>query len=366
MESVEVVVVGAGVIGLAIARKLASEGREVIIVEAANSIGTGVSSRNSEVIHAGIYYPRESLKAVLCAAGRERIYAYCAARNIPHARTGKVIVATDESQIEALHSLYLRGIQNGVPDLALLGRDDLRSIEPALNAVAGIMSPNTGIIDSHALMLSMLGEAEEQGASLALRTPIVAAEVADCGIIVHTGGDNPITLMTAILINAAGLSASDVARCIVGFPRAQAPVTRYVKGNYFTLSGTASPFRRLIYPLPDADGLGVHLTLDLSGQTRFGPDADWIDALDYGVDCQRLDQFYTEIRRYWPSLPDGALIPAYAGIRPRISARGAPSSDFLIQGPRDHGINGLVNLFGIESPGLSSCLAIADHIVDLI
>lgn len=361
MEEIGCAVIGAGVIGLAVARALAARGREVLILEAEGAFGTGISARNSEVIHAGIYYPAGSLKARLCVAGRGRLYAYCGERGIPHRRCGKLIVAGDEAQRGQLDRIAAAAAANGVDDLQPLSRDEARALEPALECSAALLSPSTGIIDSHALMLSLLGDAERDGAVLALNSPVHGGIVTNDGITLEIGGAEAMRIHAGIVVNCAGLGAQAVACGLRGLPAAMVPPLHYAKGNYYSLAGRA-PFSRLIYPVPEAAGLGVHLTLDLGGQARFGPDVEWVERLDYGVDPRRADAFYAEVRRYWPQLPDGALLPAYAGIRPKPHAPGQAACDFLISGPADHGIPGLVNLFGIESPGLTACLALADQV----
>jgi len=365
MEKIGCAVIGAGVIGLAVARALAARGREVLILEAEGAFGTGISARNSEVIHAGIYYPVGSLKARLCVAGRNRLYTYCAERGIAHRRCGKLIVAGDEAQRGQLARIAAGAAANGVDDLRLLSRDDARALEPALECSAALLSPSTGIIDGHALMLSLLGDAERDGAVLALNSPVSGGRRGEGGIVLEVGaaGSETMPLHAAAVVNCAGLGAQAVARGLVGLPAATVPPLHYAKGNYYALAGRA-PFSRLIYPVPEAAGLGVHLTLDLGGQARFGPDVEWVDRIDYGVDPRRADAFYAEVRRYWPQLPDGALLPAYAGIRPKPHAPGQAACDFLISGPADHGIPGLVNLYGIESPGLTASLALADQVAD--
>ncbi len=367
-DRVDAVVVGAGVVGLAVARALALQGREVMVLEREGDIGTGTSSRNSEVIHAGIYYPAGSNKARLCVRGKALLYDYLNERGIAHRRCGKLIVANTPSQLGALPGVVARAAANGVNDLALLGRDEARAMEPALECLGAVHSPSTGIVDSHALMLSLQGDLERAGGLLALHSG-VAAVVPDAGGWRLTSEDGT-ELLADVVVNSAGLQACSLARSIAGLPPDRVPRAWFAKGNYFTLSGR-SPFERLIYPAPEPDrhlaGLGVHLTIDLGGQAKFGPDVQWVDdPNDLTVDPARGDSFYAEVRRYWPGLPDGALLPGYAGIRPKISGPDSPAADFLIQGPRDHGLPGLVNLFGIESPGLTSCLAIAEHVAALL
>jgi L-2-hydroxyglutarate oxidase LhgO len=361
-EFVEAVVIGAGVVGLAVARALAIAGRDVLVLEAEEGIGTGVSSRNSEVIHAGIYYPTGSQRARTCVAGKRFLYRYCADRGIAHRRCAKLIVATDERQIPVLHNLLAQARANDVEDMVLLDARQAKALEPELTCVAALLSPSTGIIDSHALMLSFQGDAEAHGAMIAFHTPVTGGAIEDQRIVVETGGSAPLRLACRMLVNAAALGAQAVAQNLRGFPVNAISALHYAKGNYFTLSGR-SPFSRLIYPVPEPGGLGVHITLDLGGRARFGPDVEWIETIDYDVDPRRADRFYTEIRKYWPRLPDQALCPAYSGIRPKITPRGAPAADFVIQGPREHGVRGLVNLFGIESPGLTASPAIAEAVV---
>lgn len=364
-ERVECVVVGAGVVGLAVARALALAGREVLVLERERWIGSHTSSRNSEVIHAGIHYPKDSLKAQLCVAGREQLYAYCAEHGVRHQRTGKLIVACSEDEIARLEGIRRRAEANGVHDLVWLDGTAARAMEPALQCLAALYSPSTGVVDSHGLMLAYQGDAEAAGAALALRAPVTAGRIDANGFVLSVGGGDPMTIETALLVNCAGLFAPVLACRIAGLPAATIPQAYYCRGVYFTLSGR-SPFRHLIYPVPEAAGLGVHVTLDLGGQVRFGPDAEWIDGVDYTVEPRRADGFYGAIRRYWPALPDGALQPGYAGVRPKISSPDAPAADFLVQGPAAHGVPGLVNLYGIESPGLTASLALADHVAKLL
>jgi L-2-hydroxyglutarate oxidase LhgO len=359
---VDCVVIGAGVIGLACARRIAEAGRDVLILESEGEIGSGISARNSEVIHAGIYYPTGSLKARLCVAGRNRLYAYCAEHGVTARRLGKLVVATTAEQIPALHKLMEQAIANGIDDLAVLSADEARRIEPELTCVAAFHSPSTGIIDTHGLMLSLLGDAESHGAALARHAPVERGWIEDDErTTLAVGGAEPMQVTTRLLVNAAGLGAQAIARSLDGYPAATIPALHYAKGNYFSLGGR-SPFSRLIYPMPEAAGLGVHLTLDLAGQARFGPDVEWVEGLDYDVDSRRGDAFYAAIRTYWPALRDGALQPAYAGIRPKIQAPGTAAADFRIDGQEAHGLPGQVHLYGIESPGLTSCLALADEV----
>ncbi|WP_442222649.1 NAD(P)/FAD-dependent oxidoreductase [Roseomonas mucosa] len=359
------VVAGAGVVGLAVARSLALAGREVLLLEAAEAIGTGTSSRNSEVIHAGIYYPAGSLMARHCVAGRRMLYAFCAERGVPHARCGKLIAATSEEEAGRLASIQARAAANGVEDMRVLSRDEAVALEPALSCHGALLSPSTGILDSHAYMLALQGDAENAGAVLAFHSPVLSGRVVPEGIVLETGGAESMTLLCRSLVNAAGLGAPALGRAIAGLPPETVPREYYAKGNYFTLAGR-SPFSRLIYPVPVPGGLGTHLTIDLGGQARFGPDVEWVDHIDYEVDPRRGDSFYEAIRRYWPALPDGALQPGYSGIRPKIVPRGAPAQDFVIQGPALHGVPGLVNLYGIESPGLTASLSLAGAVRDIL
>ena len=355
--------IGAGVIGLAVARELAASGRETLILEADRRIGTGASSRNSEVIHAGIYYRQNSLKARLCVAGRERLYGYCRDHGIPHLRCGKLIVATDPAQLPALESLAAAARGNGV-ELDVLPRAAAVALEPQLACLGALHSPRSGIIDSHAYMLALLADAERDGATLACGSTVTRVVLQSGAVAIAVNGAEP-TLQARLLFNCAGVDASATARRFEGFPAGQIPREYFSRGNYFSLTGPA-PFRRLIYPLPEAGGLGIHLTLDLAGRARFGPDVEWIDSRDYDVNPQRGARFYEAIRRYWPALPDGALHPDYAGLRPKITGPGEPDADFRIDGPHAHGVAGVVNLFGIESPGLTASLAVASEAVSRI
>lgn len=358
---IDCIVIGAGVVGLAIARALAAGGHEVLVAEAAEGIGTGTSSRNSEVIHAGIYYPADSLKARLCVRGKHLLYEYCAARGVPHQRLGKLIVATSDAEASQLDSIARRAGANGVDDLQHIDGAAACRLEPALHCTAALVSPSTGIVDSHALMLAYQGDAENDGAQLVFHTPLIAGRVRpEGGFELDFGGAEPMTLSCRVLINAAGLHAPGLARRIEGIPRDSIPPEYLCKGSYFTLPGRA-PFSRLIYPVPQHAGLGVHLTLDLGGQAKFGPDTEWIATEDYTLDPRRADVFYAAVRSYWPALPDGALAPGYTGIRPKISGPHEPAADFAIAGPASHGVAGLVNLYGIESPGLTASLAIAEE-----
>ncbi|MET4576417.1 NAD(P)/FAD-dependent oxidoreductase [Ottowia thiooxydans] len=368
MDQIDSVVVGAGVVGLAAARALALQGQEVLVLESAGAIGTGTSSRNSEVIHAGIYYASGSLKAALCVQGKALLYAYCDQRGLPYRRCGKLIVATSSAELSALQTIRDRAVANGVQDLVLLTRDEACALEPALECVAALHSPSTGIVDSHALMLSLLGDIEQAAGLLALNSELLEVRLnAEPGPYPHvlTMADGT-QLAVRQLINAAGLSAPALASRFGGLDGRYVPASWFAKGNYFILGGRA-PFSHLIYPVPEAGGLGVHLTLDLGGQAKFGPDVQWVESAgDLQVNSERGQGFYAEVRKYWPGLPDGALQAGYAGIRPKISGPHEPAADFCIQGPREHGVPGLVNLFGIESPGLTSCLAIGEYVARLL
>ncbi len=363
MEQVDAVVVGAGVVGLAIGRALAVRGLETLVLEAESAIGTGCSARSSEVIHGGLYHATGSLKARLAVAGREALVAYCAGRGIGHRRCGKLVVATSQTQETELEALQGRAAANGVDDTRLLGRVELRALEPALAGVAALLSPATGIVDSHALMLSLQGDLERAGGAVVLRSRV---EGIACGPR-HRVRVADAEVSAGIVINAAGLWAPALAARTEGLAPAGQPAAFFAKGHYFSLSVRA-PFSRLVYPVPEPGGLGIHLTLDLAGRARFGPDVEWIRpgaacGIDYRVDEGRRPAFETAIRRYWPGLRDGALQPTYSGVRPKIAGPGEATADFRIDGPEAHGIGGLVNLFGIESPGLTACLALADEVV---
>ena len=367
METVDAVVIGGGVVGLAVARALALQGHETVLLEQADAIGTETSSRNSEVIHAGIYYPTDSLKARLCVRGRELLYAYCAAHRVAHRRCGKLIVATHEAQRATLTQIQAQAARNGVADLRWLDADELHDLEPELLGVAALLSPSTGIVDSHALMHSLCGNVEAHGGAIALRSPVLSVDSRAAWHVLQVGGEAPMELGARWVVNAAGLWAPGLAAQINGLAAQHVPVARYAKGNYFSL-GSRAPFSHLIYPVPEAAGLGVHLTLDLAGQARFGPDVEWItpaspQQIDYRVDTSRAPAFEAAVRRYWPGLPVGALQPAYSGVRPKLEWHGAAAHDFVLQGPAEHGVSGLVNLYGIESPGLTACLAIADEVL---
>ena len=361
-DSLDCAVIGAGVVGLAAARALARDGLDVVVLESAGTIGSEISARNSEVIHAGIYYPKDSLKAFHCLRGKHLLYDFVASHGIPHRRCGKLIVASDAGERDRLADIGARAEANGVDDLEWLDAAAVAALEPDLRCEAALLSPSSGLLDSHAFMLALQGDAEAAGAMVAFRAPVRSGRVTDKGVLLFLDDADETELLCQRVINAAGLDAPGVARSIEGFPAAHCPALHYAKGNYFAVSGR-TPFRRLIYPIPEPGGLGVHLTLDLAGQARFGPDVEWVGERDYEVDPDRADRFYGAIRRYWPGLPDDALVPDYAGIRPKLSAPGEAARDFLIQGPATHGVSGLVNLFGIESPGLTAALSLADAVV---
>lgn len=371
MERIDTIVAGAGVVGLAVARALAQQGREVVILEAEAAFGTHTSARNSEVIHAGLSYPAGSLKARLCVSGKQALYRYCAERGVPHRAIGKLIVATGEDDLAGLQKYLTVGHAAGVHDLRRVERAELAEMEPQVNALAGVWSPSTGVVDSHALMLAYLGDAEHAGAALALRSPVLGAQVSADGIVVRVGGDQPMEVLCRRFVNAAGLHAHELAKAMAGVPRAQVPQVHYAIGRYYTLSGP-SPFRHLVYPVSKAATRRVHVTLDLGGQCKFGPDLRWIDSVDYRFDDEPEVRagFYDGIRRYYPALADGALEPGYTGIRPRLAGPDSPldagAADFMIQGEQVHGVPGLVNLFGIESPGLTSSLAIGAHVAQML
>ena len=369
MDKTDVIVIGAGVVGLAVARALARAGREVMVVESHPAIGMETSSRNSEVIHAGLYYPSGSLKAALCLAGRDALYDYCAERGIAHQRCGKLVVATNTAQHQRLAEIAAQAHANGCTEVRMISAEEARAMEPALQCTAALHSPMTGVIDSHGYMLALQGDAEHAGAVIAFASQVLSGERRDDGIVLRVaeagaGSDDEGFLLHArTVVNCAGLWAPRIARSIAGLDEASIPRAWFAKGNYYSLAGRA-PFSRLIYPVPEPGGLGVHLTLDLGGQARFGPDVEWLEdeQIDYLVDPARADRFYAEIRAYWPALPSHSLQPAYAGIRPKISPPGAPAADFLFA---SHGSGHYLGLYGIESPGLTASLAIADHVLGL-
>lgn len=368
MDRIDCVVIGAGVVGLAIARALALQGREVFVIEKHPAIGMETSSRNSEVIHAGLYYPTGSMKARLCLQGRDALYGYCEERGIPHRRCGKLVVATSEAQQAKLAAIHAQASANGCTEVTQIDAREAKSIEPALSCVAALLSPNTGIIDTHDYMLSLQGDAENAGALFAFGSEVIGGQVVDNGIVIHVrSSDGSETEIEAgILINSGGLWAPRLASGISGLDQSETPVAYFAKGNYYSLAAK-SPFSRLIYPIPEDGGLGVHLTLDLGGQARFGPDVEWLPEqggdIDYSVDARRADGFYREIRAYWPDLPDAALQPAYSGVRPKITPPGAPAADFLFA---THGCRYYLGLYGIESPGLTASLAIGQHVAALV
>lgn len=364
-ETVDALVIGAGVVGLAIARALSLAGREVVVIEETSAIGSATSSRNSEVIHAGIYYPAGSLKARHCVAGKHALYDYCESRGVPHRRLGKLIAATTDDQLGELDAIAKKAAANGVDDLEFLDAGQARRLEPAVKSTGALLSPSTGIIDSHALMLALQGEAEDHGAMIAFQNRVIGGEIEKNGITLEIAdpGGATMRLTASSVINSAGLGAQGVAHSIAGIPAETIPPLHFARGCYFTMTGRA-PFERLIYPMPEPGGLGVHVTLDLAGQARFGPDVEWIDSIDYEVNPARAEKFYPAIRHYYPDLADGALQPGYAGIRPKVVAQGAPAGDFIISGPEHHGIRGVVNLFGIESPGLTASLSLAEQVTE--
>lgn len=369
LPDIDCLVIGAGVVGLAIARALARAGRDVVVAETAGGIGQGISSRNSEVIHAGIYYPQGSLKARFCVEGKKALYQFCSEFGVEHRNCGKIIVATSVEQQQILGSIAERAARNGVDDLRQLGRDDVHALEPALMAVGGLLSPSTGIIDTHSLMLALQGDLEAHGGAVALATPVLAIRRAGPLMEVETGGDAASSLTANTIVIAAGLEAPLLARRVNGLAHNRIPPAYFAKGNYFSLARRA-PFSRLIYPVPEPGGLGVHLTLDMGGRARFGPDVEWLDvetpdAIDYRVDPQRSEKFYAAIRRYWPDLRDGELSADYSGVRPKLAPAGTSDADFSIIDHAADGMPGLIGLYGIESPGLTSCLAIGSHVAGL-
>lgn len=362
-ESIECVVIGAGVIGLAVAREMAAAGLETVVLEKEDRIGTSTSSRNSEVIHAGIYYARGSLKAQTCVDGKALLYDYCRERGVGHSNCGKLVVATDKNEIPALHRIVAMARANGVEDLVFLDRARALALEPELGCEAAVLSPSTGIIDSHELMLSLQGDLENCGGAVAVASPVSGGAVTDNGVLLRVAGDSEFELLAQRVVNCAGLHAARVAKSIDGMPAERVPTIYLAKGCYFSCSQRA-PFSHLVYPVPHRYALGVHLTLDLGGRARFGPDMEWVESIDYDVDPQRAESFYGAIRRYWPGLADGSLSPDYSGIRPKLQGPDDEPRDFWIQGSDEHGVPGLVNLFGMESPGLTACLAIGAYVRD--
>jgi L-2-hydroxyglutarate oxidase LhgO len=358
----QVLVIGAGVIGLAVGRAAARKGHEVVVAEAEAAIGTGTSSRNSEVIHGGLYYPAGSVRARHCVQGRRMLYEFCATHGLPHRKCGKLIVAANAAEIAKIESLAAQGAANGVEGLELIGGNAARAMEPELVCAGALHSPQTGIIDSHAYMLALRGELEDAGGAIALKTPVTGAVRKSGQWSVDFGGSDGGTFAFDAIVNSAGLGAQSVARSIEDYPAARVPKQVLAKGNYFSYAGRPV-FSRLIYPTPMPGGLGVHVTLDLAGRMRFGPDVEWIDKVDYAVDPKRAAVFYDRIRTYWPGLPDNSIAADYSGIRPKLSGPNEPQADFLIDAPAQHGLPGLVQLYGIESPGLTSSLSLADEVV---
>lgn len=361
MESLDCVVIGAGVVGLAVARRLALQGREVVVLEAEAGTGRHTSSRNSEVVHAGIYYPTGSLKARLCVAGKKALEAYLAERDVPHRRIGKLLIAVHESELATLERLRLLAEESGVSDLVTLSAEEVRALEPAVVAVRGVLSPSTAILDSHALMGALEADLRAAGGTVVLSAPVMGGDVEEGSIVLDVGGKEPVRVRCKTVVNSAGLHAAGVARTFRGLNHGFVPREHFARGHYFTLAGR-SPFQHLVYPMPAPGALGIHVTLDLSGRARFGPDITWSPGVDYTFDEGRAEVFYSAVRRYYPGLADSALEPGYVGIRPKIVPEGAKTADFVVQGPEVHGVTGLVNLFGIESPGLTACLAIADEV----
>ncbi|HEY2138421.1 MAG TPA: NAD(P)/FAD-dependent oxidoreductase [Xanthobacteraceae bacterium] len=358
----QVMVVGAGVVGLAIAREAALQGHDVIVAEAAAAIGTGTSSRNSEVIHAGLYYPSGSKRALHCPRSRRMLYAYCESHGIPHRKLGKLFIVTKQADIPKLEAIYAQALANGVENVTMLEAGAATRMEPALTCVAAFHSAETGIIDSHRYMLALQGDTEDRGGVLALNTPVERIARATTGWRVDFGGPEPGTITVDAVVNSAGHGAQRLARATEGYPAERVPRLVLAKGNYFGYAGRA-PFSRLIYPAPVPGGLGIHVTLDLAGRMRFGPDVEWTDAMNFDVDPHRGDAFYAYIRTYWPDLPDNSLFPDYAGVRPKLTGPGEPAADFMIEGPAEHGLPRLVQLFGIESPGLTSSLSLAEEVI---
>ena len=374
MEQADCVVIGAGVVGLAVAREMALQGRETILLEREAAFGSISSARNSEVIHAGIYYPKDSLKAKLCVEGNRLLYEYCRGHQVATQPYGKLIVAVDATQIDDLQAILYKAQNNGVPEIKMIGNAEALTLEPQLHCVAAVLSSSTGIVDSHGYMLSLLGGFEDAGGMVAYQSPLISAKPignhAEGGFELAVGGADGMNIQTKLLINCAGMSAPAVAQKIEGLPKEHIPKAYFAKGNYFSLSGK-SPFSHLIYPIPEPGGLGVHLTLDMGGQAKFGPDVEWLDIdqedqIDYTVDPRRGEGFYAAVRRYWPGLKDGALQPDYSGVRAKIVPSNAPAGDFYFDGPGQHHLHGLFNLYGFESPGLTSSLAIAKHLEGLI
>ena len=370
MDRVDCVVIGAGVIGLAVAREMALQGRETILLERESAFGTISSARNSEVIHAGIYYPKDSLKAKLCVEGNRMLYEYCRTHHVATQPYGKLIVASDDSQLDDLQAILYKAQQNNVPEIKMITGEQAKSMEPELQCSAAVLSASTGIVDSHGFMLSLLGGFEDAGGMIAYQSPLISAKPigskAQDGFELEIGGSDAMKIQTKLLINCAGMSAPAIAKKIEGLAQEQIPKAYFAKGNYFSLSGK-SPFKHLIYPIPEPGGLGVHLTLDMGGQAKFGPDVEWLEIddenqIDYTVNPKRGDGFYAAVRKYWPGLKDNALQPDYSGVRAKIVPPNTPAGDFCFNTPKDHGLEGLFNLYGFESPGLTSSLAIAKYL----
>lgn len=370
MERVDCVVIGAGVIGLAVAREMALQGRETILLERESAFGTISSARNSEVIHAGIYYPKDSLKAKLCVDGNRMLYEYCRTHHVATQPYGKLIVASDDSQLDDLQAILYKAQQNNVPEIKMITGEQAKTMEPELQCSAAVLSSSTGIVDSHGFMLSLLGGFEDAGGMIAYQSPLISAKPigskAQDGFELEIGGSDAMKIQTKLLINCAGMSAPAIAKKIEGLAQEQIPKAYFAKGNYFSLSGK-SPFKHLIYPIPEPGGLGVHLTLDMGGQAKFGPDVEWLEIddenqIDYTVNPKRGESFYAAVRKYWPGLKDNALQPDYSGVRAKIVPPNVPAGDFCFNTPKDHGLEGLFNLYGFESPGLTSSLAIAKYL----
>jgi L-2-hydroxyglutarate oxidase LhgO len=357
----QVLVVGAGVIGLAVARTLALAGHKVIVAEAASAIGTGISSRNSEVIHAGLYYPSGSLRARHCPPGRRALYELAGSHGVPHRKCGKLVVAAQAGEIARLQAIHAQAVANGVEGVAIISAQEAQKLEPALSCVAAMISPETGVVDSHRFMLALRGDLEDHGGAIAFNTPIERLERSQGEWRARFGGSDPQSIAVDAVVNCAGLGAQRLARATAGYPCERIPRLVLAKGNYFNYSGRPA-FSRLIYPVPVPGGLGVHVTLDLAGRMRFGPDVEWIESENYDVASERAQSFYASIRKYWPTLPDNSLAPDYAGIRPKLSGPGEPALDFMVEGPAQHGLAGLVNMFGIESPGLTCALSLAAEV----
>jgi L-2-hydroxyglutarate oxidase LhgO len=358
----QVLVIVAGVVGLAAARAAARAGHDVVVAEKTGGIGNGISSRNSEVIHAGLYYPPGSLRARHCVNGRHLLYDFCASHGVPHRKCGKLVVATNDAELERVTAIMDQGRTNGAEGLEIIDGQAARALEPQLRCRGALRSPETGILDVHGYMLALQGDLEDAGGAIAFNTPVEGATRKNGQWAVRLGGAELETVSFDTLINCAGIGAQSVARGIADYPAERVPRQVLAKGNYFTFAGRPA-FTRLIYPTPMPGGLGVHVTLDLAGRMRFGPDVEWIEHEDYEVDPRRADIFYERIRTYWPSLPDNSLAPDYAGIRPKLTGKGEPAADFMVDAPAQHGLPGLVQLFGIESPGLTSSLSLADEVV---